>query len=690
MSGSSVFLARRTWWTLCALLSAGALLVAMWRGTLGEPTIGWLMAAASAVVLGVLGDRRGREGTAQTDEPDTATLRVSHRRLRLAADAADFGVHDYDILRDRIEWDARVRALWGVDPDEVVVYQTFLEGVHPDDRLSVETALRRVLGTPGEANYHIEYRVVHRRDQSVRWVVATGQVLRDVHGTAVRLVGTVQEITARRRAEEALRESETRLAAVLEQLPVGVALVDAHGQVVRANSAMRRFVPGPLVPSDGPGTVPQWMASDDAGEPVDAEAWPLTRALRGESVSPGVELCLRFPCGQPHWVQVSAAPLRDASGQIEGAIAVAADIDPLRRALAALRQSEALFRTIAESASDLLWMSDAAGRPIYQNAAWRRYVGLSNEELAERGWASLHPPEDFEAVQRVWTQAVATGTAFEIEMRLRRHDGASRWFLARTVPVRDENGTIVQWVGTSADIDALKRAQALLATDAQRKDEFLITLAHELRNPLAPMMSALELLAHADHAPALGVRAREILERQVRQMVRLVDDLLDIGRIARGKVTFHLEPVSLVEALEHAVQAVRPTLEQAGHVVRTCWPEARLVVEADPVRLAQVFSNLLTNAGKYTPPGGVITVCCRRHEGMAEVCVADTGIGLAADQLERIFDLFQQVDATDTGPHGGLGVGLALVRQLVERHGGQVEARSAGLGQGSEFIVRLP
>jgi len=224
----------------------------------------------------------------------------------------------------------------------------------------------------------------------------------------------------------------------------------------------------------------------------------------------------------------------------------------------------------------------------------------------------------------------------------------------------------------------------------RRKDEFLATLAHELRNPLAPIRNGLQLMKLAGGQAATVERARSMMERQLTQMVRLVDDLMDVSRISRGKLELRKERVPLAAVLNSAVETSRPLIEQMGHELTVTLPKQPLMVDADMTRLAQVFLNLLNNAAKYGDRGGHIQLNVERQGSDVVVTVKDTGIGIAADQLPRVFEMFTQVDRSLEKSHGGLGIGLTLAKRLVEMHGGTVEARSEGPGKGSEFIVRLP
>jgi signal transduction histidine kinase len=271
------------------------------------------------------------------------------------------------------------------------------------------------------------------------------------------------------------------------------------------------------------------------------------------------------------------------------------------------------------------------------------------------------------------------------------------------VPIAMPDGPRMQ-LAITRDITQRRKSEAAirdseslfrrLYSDLQRadrqKDEFLAVLAHELRNPLAPIRTALELVRMAGTEGAKRERACDVMDRQLRQLVRLVDDLLDVSRITRGRIALQKEPLELSIAIQHAIETSRPTIEAAGHEFTVTYPSEAIYVEADSTRLSQVFANLLNNAAKYTPRGGHITLAAERRGSTAVVSVRDTGVGIPPNMLGQIFDMFTQVDRSLEKTHGGLGIGLTLVKRLVEMHGGAVEARSEGAGTGSEFVVLLP
>lgn len=272
-----------------------------------------------------------------------------------------------------------------------------------------------------------------------------------------------------------------------------------------------------------------------------------------------------------------------------------------------------------------------------------------------------------------------------------------RWHLSRALPVRDDHDRIVRWFGTNTDIteqreaaNELRQLAADLSEADRRKDEFLATLAHELRNPLAPIRNALAMLDVTRGDPSAFDGTRAVMHRQVHHMARLIDDLIDVSRISRNMVELRKELVDLSDVVEQAIETTEPAFDAAAHKLVIHLPENPIVLEADPVRLAQVFSNLLANACKYTPSPGQITLTATRDDGVVEISVSDTGQGIDPQMLPHVFEMFTQGDRSPSRSQGGLGIGLTLVKRLVEAHGGEVRAASPGPGQGSTFTVRLP
>jgi len=272
------------------------------------------------------------------------------------------------------------------------------------------------------------------------------------------------------------------------------------------------------------------------------------------------------------------------------------------------------------------------------------------------------------------------------EILVERPDGTRLTVLAHANPVRDETGALLGAVNVLVDISDRKRAEDALREADRQKDEFLAVLAHELRNPLAPILNAVQVLQKRETDDPIILRQRAVIERQARQMARLLDDLLDVSRIAHGKIELRRQPVDLVAIIDQVVESCRPLIEQRQQALSVTLPPHPLCLDADPVRLHQVVGNLLNNATKYTPLGGQIHLMAGQEGKSAVVRVVDTGVGIAPEYLPRIFELFSQADRSLSRSEGGLGIGLTMVKRLVELHRGTVEVHSEGAGRGAEFV----
>ena len=352
-------------------------------------------------------------------------------------------------------------------------------------------------------------------------------------------------------------------------------------------------------------------------------------------------------------------------------------------------RSEARFRTMVDAIPQLAWMARADGWIYWYNRRWYEYTGTSPAQMEGWGWQSVHDPRVLPDVLDRWKRSIASGEPFDMIFPLRGADGVFRPFLTRISPVKDPSGKVVHWFGTNTDITSQRDAEDALRRADRRKDEFLATLAHELRNPLAPIRNSVALLQRLA-LPAAAELPRDIIDRQSRHLARLVDDLLEVSRITRGKLELHKEHVPLQRALADALESVKPQMERLRHELTVDLAREPLTIEADATRITQIFVNLLHNAAKFTPQSGRIALTAARQGDWAAVTVRDNGVGIPAEHVPRLFDSFSQVTPALERSTGGLGIGLALVRGLVDLHGGRVEARSAGPGLGSEFTVHLP
>ncbi len=365
-------------------------------------------------------------------------------------------------------------------------------------------------------------------------------------------------------------------------------------------------------------------------------------------------------------------------------------LDDVQAHARALEQSEKLYRAIGESINYGVWVTDANGRFIYVSDSFLKLLGIRMEKAADDGWAVHLHPDEVADTMAAWKECARTGSNWYREHRFMGVDGKYHSILAQGVPIRGVNGDIQGWAGINLDISRLKNTERALLEADRRKDEFLATLAHELRNPLAPIRNAVRILdsdAADDRQRKWG---REVIARQVQRMSLLLDDLLDVSRITRGQLELKKDYVDLKAVIGVAVETARPLLDAKQHSLTVQLPAENLRLEADPLRLSQVIGNLLTNAAKYTDPGGKVTLSAGLANAELQISIRDTGIGLLPESIPALFSMFSQVNSAIDRAEGGLGIGLALVKGLVALHGGRVEVRSEGLGRGSEFIVHLP
>jgi PAS domain S-box-containing protein len=357
-----------------------------------------------------------------------------------------------------------------------------------------------------------------------------------------------------------------------------------------------------------------------------------------------------------------------------------------------LRDGEEQYRLLMENVKDYaIFMLDPQGRVVTWNIGAERALGYKEGEIVGQPFARIFTPEDVEQDQPELELRVAADKGrVEDERWHVRKDGTRFWASGVVTPLWGEGGTLRGFAKILRDITERKKTEEELADANRRKDEFLAMLGHELRNPLAPVLNAVQIIQQEGGDRPAVKQAAAMIDRQLRRIVRLVDDLLDVSRITKGKIQLRPRREQLGAIVTHALESVRPLIESRKHELSLALPAEAVWLDADPDRLEQVLANLLNNAAKYTEPGGHIRLSVEREGQQAVVRVKDTGIGIRSDMLPRIFDLFVQSDRALDRAQGGLGIGLTLVRKLVEMHGGTAEGFSDGVGKGSEFVVRLP
>ena len=525
-------------------------------------------------------------------------------------------------------------------------------------------------------------------DGSARTLLGNATPLWDAQGRPRGSVAAFVDISERKRMEESLREQVALNRRYLDTVQNLFVALDAEGRITLVNrkgGEVLGYAEDELL---GQNWFETCLPQPEGMERV----FPVFRGIMAGELE-AVEYFenpIRCRDGSRRLIAWHNASLIDRDGAIIGALSSGEDITERRRAEEALRASEAGFRQMADVMPQLVWTAGPDGRVDYYNRRAAQYDGLTQGPDGDWTWRPVLHPDDVERTVAAWQAAVVGGDPYDCEHRMRMADGSVRWHLSRAVPVRDDGGQVVKWFGTATDIQDVKLAQEALQEADRRKDEFLATLAHELRNPLAPIRNAAEVLRlKGPPDPALRA-AQDMIDRQLRHMVRLIEDLLDVSRITRGSLRLRRERVELTALLEQVFASFRPQAEQAGQSVTLELPPGPIWLDADPVRLTQVLHNLLDNACKYTGEGGSIGLSAQRDGADVVVRVIDSGIGIDPVLLPRMFEMFSQLDAGSERSRGGLGIGLALARGLVEMHGGRIEASSEGPDKGSQLSVRLP
>lgn len=493
-----------------------------------------------------------------------------------------------------------------------------------------------------------------------------------------------------------LASAEARMRLILESTADGLFGLDAEGRITFLNPAVCRLLGFEREQLIGQSLHAMTHHSRPDGRPYPEQECPINIALHQCSqASVGNEV---FWHADGHAIPViySVHPMIE-DGRSVGAVVSFVDISERKRTEQALeaaheelRQSEALLRIITDNTPDPIYVMDIDSHALLVNPATLRVIGKSEEQVLGRTDEEIFDdPEVGRALMENDRRVMAAGVSQAIEERIPSPQG-ERIFLSIKTPYRDAGGRVIGIVGISHDITERKEAERLLRDADRRKDEFLAMLAHELRNPLVPIRNAAHVLGQLKLDEPRVAWARNIIEGQVDHLGRLVEDLLDVSRIARGKIQLKLEHIELIPFLECVVESARPSLESRGHHLVVRLPSQPVAVMGDRVRLCQVLLNLLDNAAKYTPEGGRVELDAGVAGNRIEIRVRDNGIGIPAELMPHVFDLFQQGEQGLDRAQGGLGIGLTLVRRLAEMHGGSVDAFSEGQGRGSTFTLRLP
>jgi PAS domain S-box-containing protein len=537
-----------------------------------------------------------------------------------------------------------------------------------------------------------------RRDGSAVWVHVTASPVRDVAGRWLRSIATIADVSGRKSAEGALRASERRYRTFVDLTNQFAWVTNARGEIAEDVPAFRAFTGQTYDEVKGSG----WSR---ALHPDDLER---TLEVWSQAVSSGspyeVEYRMRRHDGVYRLLLVKGVPVPGDDGDILEWVGTCTDITERKEAENALRESELFYRQTLESIPGMVFTTRPDGYCDYQSQQWVDFTGVPMSEHLGDGWNTLLHPEDRPRALAAWRAAVAEKADYDLEYRVRRHDGQYEWFKVRGRPIRDAGGRIVRWFGVAANVDVLKRTEAALhaaTTSAERakraaveanqaKDQFLAVLSHELRTPLSPVLAAVQLMQRKESLTEEARHHLEVIRRNVQLEARLIDDLLDLTRIVNGKILLERKPVLICTAIERVIEICAPDIEARRLHFGVDIKDRPLRVNGDISRLQQVLWNLVNNSIKFTAEGGCVGIRCHREQAQVVIEVNDSGIGIEPESISRIFNAFEQVDQRVTRQFGGLGLGLAISKRLVEMHEGTISAHSPGRGQGATFRVALP
>ncbi len=546
--------------------------------------------------------------------------------------------------------------------------------------------------------------VVEESPDGIRTFLGMKAPYRNEAGEVIGLIGISNDITNRKQAEVALQEQTKLLQVIIDSIGDALILANQQGEFVLFNRAAVAIF-GQL---SNEKSWEEWSSTyglflADQKTPFPEEELPLTRAIKGEYVNDVAIFVRRQDC-EDRWVSISGYPVVDISSEITGGVIVCRDITERKQSEAALLESEQRFRNMANNAPFMVWVRDSTGYCTFLSDNWYEFTGQTEETGLGFGWVNAVHPEDREYALNAFLRANERQEPYSMEFRLGRKDGRYSWVLDAAVPRFTESGQFEGYIGSAIDIterkqveterDLVLQLEQTARAEAERanriKDEFLAVLSHELRSPLNPILGWSQLLIGGKLSAAKTAQAFETIERNARLQSQLIEDLLDVSRILQGKLRLNVAPVNLATIILSALETVQLAAEAKKIQIQTILnPDIGLVV-GDTGRLQQIVWNLLSNAVKFTPEGGRVEVKLTQIAREVQIQVSDTGKGIIPDFLPYVFEHFRQEDGATTRKFGGLGLGLAIVRQLIELHGGRVFAESPGEGQGATFTVRLP
>jgi PAS domain S-box-containing protein len=612
-------------------------------------------------------------------------LSQSEERFRLLVDSVqDYAIFMLDPQGRVATWNTGAQRIKGYTAAEIIGQH--FSRFYPAQVIAEKTPDQELEVALRDGRFEDEgWRV--RKDGTQFWANVVITPLRNAQGELVGFAKITRDLTERRRQEVALRESEARLRMLVEAArDYAIFMLDPEGRVLSWNpgaESIKGYKEAEIIGSHFSRFYP---------EEVVASGWPEHELRTAKELGRFEDEGWRVrKDGSRFWASVVITALKAPDGTLLGYSKITRDLTPRRHAEERLRESEERFRLLVDSVKDYaIFMLDPDGNILSWNSGAERIKGYKADEVLGSNFSRFYTPESVAAgwPQHELKEARREGHFEDQGWRVRK-DHSMFWADVVISAIYDEQNKLRGFAKVTRDMTDQKRVETL-EEGKRQTTEFLAMLAHELRNPLAPIRNAVQIMANSGIDTTAREWCRNVIDRQVSQLSRLVDDLLDVTRITSGKIVLQKEDMDLNEAVTRAVEAVRPQLEARKHSFTLSLCKPSLTVDGDVVRLSQAVLNLLHNAAKYTPEGGQISCVVSREGDAAVVTVGDTGIGIPGDLMPRIFELFIQGERGLDRSEGGLGVGLTLVDRLVRLHGGSVVASSAGADRGSQFVIRLP
>ncbi|GAX34644.1 hybrid sensor histidine kinase/response regulator [Nodularia sp. NIES-3585] len=631
-----------------------------------------------------------------------AKLRESQQFIARIADTTPGILYVYDLLEQQnVYTNSQVINLLGYTCQQIQgVGSEFLSSLmHPEDWARFIEHLQLINAADDGDILEFEYRMRHANGEWL-WFFSRDTVFnRNVDGSPRQIVGTAFDISARKQVEEQLRLSNERFHLAAAAVNCLIYDRDIKNNTVTRTEGLTQILGYSLEEADAR---PEWWIEKIHPEDSEILNNQFTDVFDCKNYYT-IEYRILHKDQRYRYVLDQGIIVRDTHGQIIRTVGSVTDISERKQVETALRESEERYRYLSNAIPQLVWICNVGGEYDHVNQRWCEFTGQSVEEAMGVGWTKVIHPDDIPLAIQAWMKALQTGEPYEQEMRYKRFDGSYRWHLARGVPMKNQQGQIMQWFGTSTDIDRRKQLEAerdrLLQLEQearstaekanQTKDEFVAMVSHDLRSPLNAILGWAKLLRTRQLEPETVTNALETIERNAQSQAKLLEDLLNMSRILRGQLQLEVRPVNLVNIVKASVETAYPSANAKGIDLESIIDETIPPIVGDTNRLLQVLGNLLSNAIKFTPSGGRVEVRLAKGDNSSILIqTSDTGLGIKPEFLPHVFERYRQADCTSR--HSGLGLGLAIARHLVELHGGTIQAHSQGEGLGSTFTITLP